>query len=128
MTARRPSRAIFDLVFARDEGSCAYCGLGVWGERGFHFSLHHRRPAQAGGDRTVEAHSPGNLVILHGHGVSACHGLVESNRQQAVELGFLVRRPMLPAGMPIRHAVHGWCLLADDGSVLSSPTYAKEAS
>lgn len=117
MTAMRPSKATFNLVVARDDSSCGYCGLSIFGDRGFHFSLHHRRPAQAGGDRTLEAHAPGNLVLLHGHGTAGCHGLVESQRSRSVELGFLVKRPNLPAGMPIKHALHGWCLLADDGSV-----------
>lgn len=121
MSAVRPSKATFDLVVIRDFESCAYCGLGVAGVRGSDFSLHHRRPAQAGGDRTREAHAPGNLVLLHGHGTDGCHGLVESRRSRSVELGLLVKRPFPPAGMPIKHAVHGWCLLDDDGSVTTSP-------
>jgi hypothetical protein len=120
VTAARPSKAIFNLVAERDSGSCAYCGRGVWGQRGFDFSLHHRRPAQAGGDRTVEAHAPGNLVLLHGHGANLCHGRIENERTRSVDLGFLVKRPFLPAGMPIKHAVHGWCLLADDGLVFTT--------
>jgi hypothetical protein len=128
MTATRPSKATFNLVVARDSEACAYCGRLVWGERGFDFSLHHRRPAGAGGDRTLAAHAPGNLVLLHGSGTTGCHGYLELNRAHAVDLGFLVRRPNLPAGMPIRHAVHGWCLLADDGAVLTSHPTPEEAT
>lgn len=133
MTAVRPSKATFNLVVQRDDESCAFCGVEIYGERGYDFSLHHRRPAQAGGDRSPEAHAAGNLVLLHGHGASSCHGLVESRRTLAEELGFLVKRPTLPASVPVRHAIHGWCLLADDGVVTQldlnnlSP-FAEEAS
>lgn len=49
--------------------------------------------------------------------------------EHALELRFLVRRPYLPAGMPIQHARHGWCLLADDGSVVKThPQRLEEAS
>lgn len=120
MTAIRPSKATFDLVMSRDDSSCAFCGCAVYGERGFDFSLHHRRPAGAGGDRSPEGHAAGNLVLLHGHGTSGCHALVESRRALAQELGFLVRRPMLPATVPLRHAMHGWVLLSDDGQVVAA--------
>lgn len=127
MTAVRPSKATFSLVAARDGNACAWCAGQVSGVRGFDFSLHHRRPAGAGGDRTPEAHAPGNLVLLHGHGTAGCHWQVESQRARSIEFGFLVRRPFLPAGIPIRHAVHGWCLLADDGSVTTANPYPATA-
>jgi hypothetical protein len=129
VTAVRPSKATFEMVMRRDDESCAFCGSGVYGERGFDFSLHHRRPAQSGGDRSPEAHAAGNLVLLHGHGTASCHALVESRRTLALELGFLVKRPTLPATVPIRHAIHGWCLLSDDGAVtITNPNLAEEAA
>lgn len=120
MTAVRPSKRTFELVMLRDLAACAFCGMDVSGNRGFDFSLHHRRPAQAGGDRSQEAHAAGNLVLLHGHGTAGCHGLVESRRSRSLELGLLVKRPRLPSGVPIKHAAHGWVLLADDGSITST--------
>lgn len=128
MTAVRPSKKTFEQVLIRDDSNCAFCGLGVSGERGFDFSLHHRRPAQAGGDRSREAHAAGNLILLHGHGTDGCHGLVESRRLRSVELGLLVKRPAMPARVPLKHAVHGWCLLGDDGSVQLTTPNTEEAA
>jgi hypothetical protein len=103
----RPTGATFTRVCERDEGKCASCGEEVWGDRGFHFSLHHQRP---------ESHRCGNLVLLHGSGTTGCHGHVERERAESYRLGLLVREPFTPALQPIRHAVHGLVLLSDDGS------------
>lgn len=127
MTALRPSKATFEAVMLRDHESCAFCGLGVSGVRGYDFSLHHRRPAQAGGDRSPEAHKPGNLILLHGHGTVSCHWEVESRRTRSKQSGFLVPRPQLPATVPIKHAVHGLVLLGDDGSITAVVAAAEEA-
>lgn len=117
MTAVRPSKATVRLVIARDEGLCAYCGDEVWGERGFNWSVQHRRPAGFGGDPRPETHAAGNLVLLHGHALSLCHGWVEANRIEAEGLGLLIPTQAVqpPSTWPIRHAVHGWCYLLDDG-------------
>ena len=113
----RPSKKTVELVFARDFGCCAYCGEAVWGERGFNWSVGHRRPAGIGGDPRSETHAAGNLVLLHGHALSFCHLWVESNREEATALGLLIPKEAkaVPSSFPIRHAVHGWCYLLDSG-------------
>jgi 5-methylcytosine-specific restriction endonuclease McrA len=64
-------RALFDLVFARDHGCCAYCGIEVIPRaRGLHRSpilatLDHLRPRSKGG-----ATVPDNLVLA----CQACNG------------------------------------------------------
>lgn len=123
MTAVRPSDATFALVWERDDGRCAFCGGHVHGTRGFDFSLHHRRPAGAGGDRRPETHAASNLVLLDGHGTSFCHGEIESRRTDAQARGFLIPKLSItpPQTWSIEHAVHGWCYLLDDGSIAYDP-------
>lgn len=118
MTALRPSKTTFGIVFDRDRGCCAWCVEEIRGHRGEGFSLHHRRPAGMGGDRRPETHAPGNLVLLCGSGTTACHGLVESRRDEASERGFLIPKlaASTPSTWPIEHALHGRVFLFDDGS------------
>lgn len=110
---RRATEDVVKLVQSRDFGCCAYCGSGVDGERGYHWSVQHRQPAGMGGDR--RAHTASNLVLLHGSGTTQCHGWVESHRTEATKLGLLVRRPSTPLLTPIEHAIHGLVLLDDEG-------------
>lgn len=111
----RPTDETLATVAARDEGRCARCGQPIGGQRSIDWSLHHRRPAKAGGDRRPESHLPGNLVLLHGSGTTACHGHVEGNRTESYNLGLLVKEPTSPCEKPIEHAVHGLVLLDDEG-------------
>lgn len=113
----RPSKQTVELVIVRDGGLCAYCAEEIWGTRGFNWSVGHRRPAGMGGDPRPETHAAGNLVLLHGHGTSLCHGWCEANREEAEALGLLIPKEAkaLPSSFPIRHAVHGWCYLLDNG-------------
>lgn len=70
-----------------------------------------------GGTSRAFINLPGNLILLHGTGVEGCHGRVEANGRWAVEQGFRVREGVaLPAEVPVKHAVHGWVTLADDGT------------
>ncbi|MEV2239464.1 HNH endonuclease [Micromonospora sp. NPDC049891] len=112
-----PAKSTVETVAARDHNGCAVCGLPVSGVRGVDFSVHHRRPRAAGGSSRTDTNGPQNLVLLHGSGVSGCHGRVEQNRAEAYANGWLVRQAQDPAEAPINHAVHGWVLLAADGSL-----------
>jgi hypothetical protein len=117
--ARRPTAATLDMVGERDDWRCADCGHKIHGERGFGWSLHHRRPAGAGGDPRPETHAAANLVLLHGSGTTGCHGDLESFRAGAQVRGFLIPKeaPEPPEFWVIEHAVHGWVYLRDDGSI-----------
>lgn len=124
MTARRstgPSRLVVEVVIHRDRGQCAFCGKRPTGDRGWGWSIHHRRPRQMGGTRAADSASPANLVILCGTGAEGCHGWVESHRSDAYETGLLVRRDVLPWRAPIQHAVHGLVWLTDDGEWVTEP-------
>lgn len=111
----RPSASALELVQERDQGRCASCGLNIVGERGRDWSLHHRRPAQMGGDRNPVSHGPANLLLLHGSGVDVCHGYVESHREESYDLGLLVRRADDPRTVAVEHAVHGPVFLDEFG-------------
>lgn len=113
----RPTASALAAVEERDQGRCASCGMLIVGERSRDWSLHHRRPAGMGGDRSPVSHGPANLVLLHGCGVSLCHGHVESNRTESYDLGLLVHKAADPRAVPIEHAVHGRVLLTEEGGV-----------
>jgi len=115
VTRIRPTSAALATVQERDQGRCASCGLPIVGERSRDWSLHHRRPAGMGGDRNPVSHGPANLLLLHGSGVTGCHGHVESHREESYDLGLLVRRGADPREVPIEHAVHGLVLLTEEG-------------
>jgi 5-methylcytosine-specific restriction protein A len=122
-----PSLSVLTLVYERDFGRCAKCGLLVGGRRGFDFSVHHRRPRGAGGSKNLGwVNLSGNLILLHGSGVIesgklSCHGEIESNRTDSYHDGFLVSMNGIRKSceVPILHAVHGPCLLTDDGDFIS---------
>jgi hypothetical protein len=110
-----PDQLTVDAVLERDCWSCVVCGGGLWGNRGWDWSVGHRRPRRIGGDPRPETNGPANLVILHGSGTTGCHGAVESMRTQSEELGWLLHAEYIPAEHPIQHALHGWVLLDDAG-------------
>lgn len=109
------------IITNRDRGCCAWCGRPINGERGVDWSVHHRQPRGMGGTKARHANLPSAGVLLHGSGTTGCHGLVETHRGRAIEAGFLVSRlgVQKPSAVAIQHAVHGYCWLGDDGSVLT---------
>lgn len=113
-----PSRLVVEVVIHRDRGQCGWCAERPDGERGEGWSIHHRLPRGMGGTRRDDVNSPANLVILCGTGASGCHGIVESQRGTAYDLGFLVRMNGVPSQVPIQHAVHGLVWLTDDGEAV----------
>lgn len=113
-----PTRAVVDLVVARDEGRCAVCGGGVSGERGSDWSIQHRLRRGNGGTRRLWVNLPANLLLMHGSGTTSCHGRVESERTWAEKLGYrVVDGILLPVEVPVLHVpLGGWAMLADDGT------------
>lgn len=113
------SRGTVQLIWDRDEGRCAWCGTPIWGERGVNWSVHHREPRGMGGTTSGYVSRASNGVLLHGSGTTGCHGDVESDREHAIRQGFLISRVGVerPRNVSIEHAVHGRCLLDDDGTV-----------
>ncbi len=96
-------------VLIRSGGCCERCGRSLANIPG---SVHPRRPRGMGGTRDPQIEAPENQVALCGSGVSGCHGWVESNREQAIEHGWLVPRrdPRHPREVPVFIA-GGWYLI-----------------
>lgn len=113
------SRGTVQAIWDRDEGRCAWCGTPIWGERGVNWSVHHREPRGMGGTSSPYVGRPSNGVLLHGSGTTGCHAYLEQNRDEAESKGFLISRIGVerPSNVPIEHAVHGRCVLNDDGTV-----------
>ena len=112
------ARLIFEV---RDDSSCFFCGQGLrWEDRGFGWSLHHRRPRGMGGTSEVWVNKPSNAVTLCGSGVTGCHGWVESHRAEATELGLLVSRNGLdrPVNVPVTKRDGSEYWLTDHGSAV----------
>ena len=95
------------LVLDRAGGKCELCGMPVGVPH-----LHHRRPRGMGGSKRVETGGASNCLVIH----PSCHADVESNRQRALDNGWLVSQWRDPATVPVKRW-NGLCLLAEDGSV-----------
>lgn len=85
-----PDFLTVERVLRRDEGCCVGCAVCVLGgERGLHWSLHHRR----GRDRKADSNSPQNLITVCGaSNVDGCHGRIHQSRLWARPLGYWVSR------------------------------------
>lgn len=118
-----PSEATVELVAARDFGRCAACAGLITGKRGIDWSVHHRLGRKRGGTVRPFVNLSGNLVLLHGHGTALCHGDVGRHVARFTDAGMLVREGrLLPAQVPIDHAIHGRVLLDDEGGWTPCPT------
>jgi len=113
-----PTLATVHQVWTRDEGCDALTGEPITGQRGIDWSVHHRAPRSMGGSKRAWINSAANLVLLTGSGVTGSHGWVESHRKEAAELGFLVSANgnLTASEVPIRHAIHGFVYLCEDGT------------
>jgi hypothetical protein len=69
-----------------------------------------------GGTRVAEINQPANLLALCGSGTTGCHGWVESNREQAYELGLLVRRGQSGELVPFQNKNGEWYTILNDGT------------
>lgn len=102
-----PSAKTRRLVFERASYRCERCGRGDG-----RFAIHHRRPRGMGGSKSPTTNSLSNLLLLCGSGTTGCHGLTESRRAEAIDLGYLVPQSQDPATVPV--LLRGrWVLLGD---------------
>lgn len=94
-----------DLVINRDGGRCVVCARTAT-------DVHHRTPRGMAGSSDPAINSAANLICL----CSDCHRGIESRRTEAERHGYIVRRPLNPAVMPVLIKGSGWVLLRADGS------------
>ena len=76
------------------------------------YQWHHRRPRGAGGSKAADTNTAANCLLL----CVPCHAWIESNREEALHDGWLVRQGHKPAEMPVWIGWR-WVLLRDDGTV-----------
>lgn len=123
MAGEFPPRVV-RLVFEVREGSRCFKCLGPlrWEDRGFGWSLHHRKPRGMGGSKAAWASSPANGLVLCGSGTTGCHGWVESHRDEAYARGLLVYRNSrdVPADVPVQRDDGRWFELTDWGSAVEA--------
>lgn len=94
-----------ELVAARSGSLCEVCGAArAW-------DAHHRRPRGAGSTKRADSAAPSACLFL----CRMCHNLVESHRNLAALLGWLVPQSMSPAAQPV--LIRGeWKRLTDEGT------------
>lgn len=93
-------------ILDRDGAACIVCGA-VYG-----LQLHHRRPRGMGGNRTAVTRSAANGITL----CLTCHSTAESFRDVALKAGVLVPQHRDPREVPVKHRLHGWVTLTDQGT------------
>ena len=112
--------AVVDAIFKRDHGRCAKCRrqwdrdykrgeLGGW-------DMQHRMARGSGGSRKNPAVGDvSNGIIL----CRSCHREVENRTVDSWAEGFAMSRLGItqPWEKPIKHAVHGWVRLTQEGDV-----------
>jgi hypothetical protein len=96
-----------ELVLARCQGYCEFCGIGLSED----FALHHRKFRSRGGKDIVS-----NLIALHHN----CHNLgtssVHLNIKKATESGHVVSRHAEPIDIPLLLPNGSVVTLTDEGS------------
>jgi len=94
-----------DLIRNRAKHGCEICGLTM------HIGqIHHRQPRGMGGTRKQSARSAANGLYVH----SKCHLMIESERNRAYQMGWLVRSGYEPASTEVL-LWDGWFVLTVDG-------------
>ena len=99
VNARRPRRVtgpgqkVVELVLTRAQRGgrpcCELCGQPLHGDRGFGWSLHHRR----GRDGSAGEHAAENLLaVCGGSNVDRCHGRIHASRRVAQANGWSISR------------------------------------
>jgi len=119
--ATGPDAATVELVLDRDSRRCICCGIGLSGERGWGWSIHHRR----GRDGKPDSHQPQNLISVCGaDNHSGCHGRIHQRRSESEPAGWWLSR--VAGTDPLTVAVlvdHGsrWVYLTADGRYADEP-------
>lgn len=110
--------AVRELVMQRSGLRCERCG-------GYanHSHYHHRRPRAMGSTRRADTTSAANCLWLctawDRLPSGGCHEFVESHRETALNLGWLVRQHHDPADTPVYYR-GTWVFIDDHGQLLAA--------
>lgn len=99
------SEATRKVIYKRANGRCEVCGL-PWQIA----QIHHRRPRGMGGTSRKNSGTASNGLLVH----PKCHARIESQREIALENGWLVSQTADPLVVPVK-LWHGVVLLDDNG-------------
>lgn len=81
--------AVLTRASRRGRPCCERCGAPLHGDRGYGWSLHHRR----GRDGSTSQHDPANLLaVCGGSNVDRCHGIIHADRRRAEANGWSISR------------------------------------
>lgn len=108
-----PNNETRDAIYRRAFFECEFCGTESFS---FGISIHHRKPRGMGGTKKKEINDPSNLLLLCGSGTTGCHGWIESHREQAYEMGLLVKQSDNPVEILIMDRSGNKWKLGDDFS------------
>lgn len=98
-------KPVRDIITRRSRGVCERCGTNPA------VQIHHRRPRAMGGTRRPES----NLAANGLHVCPGCHCAIESDREEALKHGWLVRQGQEPWTVPV-FRMGEWVWLDDNGS------------
>jgi len=74
--------------------------------------IHHRRPRGMGGSSASDTNISGNALAL----CVGCHQHIESNRDEAIRMGWIVRQQFDPAAQRVLRRGE-WVYLTNDGGI-----------
>jgi 5-methylcytosine-specific restriction protein A len=94
-----------NTVAARANGFCERCGANTPTQ------LHHRRPRGMGGSRADDTNTAPNALAV----CESCHREIESDRDDALKFGWLVRQGANPGDVPVFRRGQ-WVVLTDTGA------------
>jgi hypothetical protein len=109
-----PDPATVTAVRLRDGEQCVRCGGACHGERGRDWSIQHRRARGMGGTKRPDTNQPQDLILVCGSATTACHGHIESFRDDAEANGWSVKSGIDPLTVPVVHSLHGFVWLTAD--------------
>lgn len=113
-----PSQQIVQAIIGRSTMFCEAghtCGAKyLSGERGYAWSVHHRRSRGMGGSKAPAINLPANLLVVCGSGTTGCHGFLEANPLWAFDNGLRIHTLPQRLTVPIDSLLHGRVLLDDN--------------
>ena len=97
-----PDATTVEHILMRDYYACIRCKTSIRGQqRGYGWSVHHRRPRRMGGSRQADTNLHANLIILCGSAVTGCHHYIESHGDESIRKGWKLHERSVPAEEPL---------------------------